>query len=110
MTYGTAMACYAYFVLTRTDYLLPDVRDRQWLLSFHKKAKKNEWDVNRYNALKEGVNRVELELGKLRDNTKMRPSNESLRRAAQEIEKDGILGSQINIGSIKELLKGKFSL
>lgn len=110
VTYGTAMACYAYFVLTRTDYLLPDVRDRQWLHSFHRKAKKIEWDVNRYNALKEGVSKVEVELVKLRDNTKMRPSNENLRKAAEELERDGILGSQINIGSIKDLLKGKFSL
>ena len=52
VTYGTAMACYAYFVLTRQDYLLPDVRDRQQLITFHKNARKNEWDVHKYNSLK----------------------------------------------------------
>lgn len=107
------MACYAYFVLTRQDYLLPDVRDRQYLLSFHKRAKKNEWDVNKYNSLKEGIDRVEDELSKLRDHTKLRPSNEALRKVAQDLEKNSsmasLLGSQVNIGNIKDLLKSKFS-
>jgi len=109
VTYGTAMACYAYFVLTRQDYLLPDVRDRQQLITFHKNARKNEWDVHKYNSLKDGIARVELELGKLRDNTKLRPSNEALRKAAQELEKNNniLLGSHINFGNIKELLRGK---
>ena len=51
VTYGTAMACYAYFVLTKQDYILPDVRDRQFLLSFHKKAKRDQWDIHRYKLL-----------------------------------------------------------
>ena len=71
VTYGTAIACYAYFVLTRQDYLLPDVRDRQYLLSFHQKARKNEWDVHKYNTLKDGITRVEMELAKLQDTTKL---------------------------------------
>ena len=41
VTYGTAITCYAYFVLTKQEYLYPDARDRQYLLSFHKKAKKH---------------------------------------------------------------------
>merc|ERR1712223_822260 len=82
VTYGTAIACYAYFVLTRQDYLLPDVRDRQYLLSFHKKAKKHDWDISKYNSLKEGICRAEVELSKLKDHTKLRPSNEALRKAA----------------------------
>ena len=116
VTYGTAIACYAYFVLTRQDYLLPDVRDRQYLLNFHKRARKCEWDVCKYNSLKDGITRVELELSKLRDNTNLRPSNEALRKVAQEIEKStataagGILGgAQVNIDSIRDLFKGKFS-
>merc|ERR1711936_173277 len=82
VTYGTAIACYAYFVLTRQDYLLPDVRDRQYLLNFHKRARKGEWDISKYNSLKEGVCRAENELSKLKDHTKLRPSNEALRKAA----------------------------
>lgn len=108
VTYGTAMACYAYFVLTRQDYLLPDVRDRQFLLTFHKRAKKHEWDVGKYNALRDGIVKVEQELRKVRDPSKLRPSNEALRRAAQDLE-TGILGSQVHIGNIKDMLKGKFS-
>jgi len=67
VTYGTAVACYAYFVLTRQDYLLPDVKNRQHLLTFHKKAKKHRWDVDRYNEIKEGINIVESDLRRLRD-------------------------------------------
>ena len=72
VTYGTAIACYAYFVLTRQDYLLPDVRDRQYLLNFHKRARKSEWDISKYNSLKEGICRAEVELSKLKDHTKLR--------------------------------------
>jgi len=113
VTYGTAIACYAYFVLTRQDYLLPDVADRQYLLNFHKRARKSEWDISKYNSLKEGICRAEVELSKLKDNTKLRPSNEALRKAAQEWEKStgGLLsGTHVNIGSIRDLLKGKFSV
>ena len=109
MTYGTAIACYAYFVLTKQDYLLPDVRDRQYLLNFHKRARNLEWDVNKYNSLKDGITRIESELSKIRDHTKLRPNNEALRKAAQDIEKSGILGTQVNIGNIRDLFKGKFS-
>merc|ERR1711935_189249 len=117
VTYGTAIACYAYFVLTRQDYLLPDVRDRQYLLNFHKRARKSEWDISKYNSLKEGICRAEVELSKLKDHTKLRPSNEALRKAAQEWEKNtggspygGLLGgTHVNIGSIIDQLKGKFS-
>jgi hypothetical protein len=40
VTYGTAMLCYAYFVLTKQEYVLPQVADRQYLVTFHKNAKK----------------------------------------------------------------------
>jgi len=67
VTYGTAIAGYAYFVLTRQEYLYPDATDRQRLLTFHKKAKKHRWDVNKYNTLKQGINAVEADLRRLRD-------------------------------------------
>lgn len=67
VTYGTAMAAYAYFVLTKEDYVLPEVRDRQYLISFHKKAKRNLWDVHKYNSLKDGIAAVERDLKRLRD-------------------------------------------
>jgi len=67
VTYGTAIACYAYFTLTRQEYLYPDAADRQRLMLFHKKARKHRWDVEKYNRIKQGINTVELDLQKIRD-------------------------------------------
>ncbi|XP_053603099.1 calcium uniporter protein, mitochondrial isoform X1 [Plodia interpunctella] len=67
VTYGTAMACYAYFVLTKQEYILPDVKDRQHLLTLHKKAKKIGLDINHYNHLKDEINKLEKDLARLRD-------------------------------------------
>ncbi len=102
VTYGTAMACYAYFVLTKQDYLLPDVRDRQFLFSFHRKAKKDLWDVENYNRLKDSLYDVERDLRRLRDPLR-------LRLVKQEQNPHGILANQMNIGNIKNMLKGKLS-
>jgi len=67
VTYGTAIIGYAYFLLTRQEYLYPDAADRQRLMIFHKKAKKHRWDVEKYNKIKQGINAVETDLRKLRD-------------------------------------------
>ncbi|XP_046884668.1 calcium uniporter protein, mitochondrial [Hypomesus transpacificus] len=67
ITYGTAMAMYSYFVLTRQEYIYPDARDRQYLLFFHKGLKRTRFDVDKYNKLKEDVAEVELDLKRLRD-------------------------------------------
>lgn len=67
VTYGTAMAMYAYFAITREDYILPDVRDRQHLIYLHKKAKKSGFDVQRYNELRDELNQVETDLDRLKD-------------------------------------------
>jgi hypothetical protein len=72
VTYGTAMAGYAYFVLTREEYILNDVRDRQHLLLLHKKAKKTGFDVNQYNVLKDQIAKLELDLRRLRDPLKLK--------------------------------------
>ncbi|XP_076020715.1 calcium uniporter protein, mitochondrial isoform X2 [Genypterus blacodes] len=67
ITYGTAMAMYAYFVLTRQEYLYPDARDRQYLLFLHKGLKRTRFDVEKYNKLKDDIAEVELDLKRLRD-------------------------------------------
>ncbi|XP_069394386.1 calcium uniporter protein, mitochondrial isoform X1 [Paralichthys olivaceus] len=67
ITYGTAMAMYAYFVLTRQEYVYPDARDRQYLLFFHKGVKRTRFDIEKYNKLKEDIAEVELDLKRLRD-------------------------------------------
>ncbi|XP_037514816.1 calcium uniporter protein, mitochondrial [Rhipicephalus sanguineus] len=67
ITYGTTMAMYAYFVVTRQDYVLPEVRDRQFLISFYKFARRQGMDVSRYNALRDELYEIEEELRRLRD-------------------------------------------
>ncbi|XP_013136160.1 PREDICTED: calcium uniporter protein, mitochondrial [Papilio polytes] len=67
VTYGTAMAAYAYFVLTKQEYVLPDVKDRQHLLMLHKKAKKIGLDINHYNYLKDEIDKLQKDLARLKD-------------------------------------------
>jgi len=52
---------------------LPDVRDRQFLFTFHRRARKSDWDVNKYNSLRDGIARVEADLRRLRDPLRVRP-------------------------------------
>ncbi|GAB6028155.1 hypothetical protein CHUAL_002365 [Chamberlinius hualienensis] len=67
VTYGTSMAAYAYFVVTKQDYILPDVKDRQFLITFYKQAKKIGLDVERYNELKDSIAVIERDISRLRD-------------------------------------------
>lgn len=67
ITYGSAMAMYAYFVITRQEYIYPDARDRQYLHFFHKGAKKTKFDIEKYNRLKDDIAQAELDLKRLRD-------------------------------------------
>ncbi|XP_053244551.1 calcium uniporter protein, mitochondrial isoform X2 [Podarcis raffonei] len=67
ITYGSAMAMYAYFVVTRQEYVYPDARDRQYLLFFHKGARKTRFDLEKYNQLKDAIAQAELDLKRLRD-------------------------------------------
>jgi len=41
--------------------------DRQYLITFHKNAKKVGLDVNRYNVLREQIHKIETDLRRLRD-------------------------------------------
>ncbi|XP_071829572.1 calcium uniporter protein, mitochondrial-like [Apostichopus japonicus] len=67
VTYGTALIMYGYFVLTKQEYLFPEARDRQYLLFFHKFAKRKQLDVEKYNKLKHQVAQVEMDLERLHD-------------------------------------------
>lgn len=46
---------------------MPDVRDREYLLQFHKKAKKVGMNVAEYNRLQNSITQVEIDLKRLRD-------------------------------------------
>uniref|UniRef100_A0A7M4EE15 Calcium uniporter regulatory subunit MCUb n=2 Tax=Crocodylus porosus TaxID=8502 RepID=A0A7M4EE15_CROPO len=66
ITYGSAMAFYAYFVLTKQDYVYPDAKDRQFLHYFYRKSKSQYFDVEQYNKLKEDLAEAEESLRRLR--------------------------------------------
>lgn len=67
VTYGTTMAMYAYFVVTKQEYNFLEVKDRQYLLSFYKNAQKRRLDVRKYNNLRDAISQVEYDLLRLRD-------------------------------------------
>lgn len=54
------------------EYVLTDVKDRQQLITLHKKAKKLGLDLNQYNQLKDQITKVELDLTKLRNPLRLR--------------------------------------
>lgn len=47
--------------------MLEDVRDRQYLITMHKKAKKSGLDMSQYNTLKREIADLEEDLRRLRD-------------------------------------------
>lgn len=56
---------------------MPEVKDRQFLIAVHKKAKKKGFDVNRYNQLKEEAHNIDNDLRRLRDPLYIRHSPSS---------------------------------
>ncbi|XP_023813207.1 calcium uniporter regulatory subunit MCUb, mitochondrial [Oryzias latipes] len=71
ITYGTSIGIFAYYVLTKQDYVYPDAKDRQFLHYFYKGARKRRFDVKRYNELKEELAEVEEDLRRLRNPTQL---------------------------------------
>ncbi|VDO05158.1 unnamed protein product [Rodentolepis nana] len=65
--YGTTMAMYAYFVVTRQDYTFPEVFDREYLKTFYKGAAAQGFDVERYNDLRDSLAQLQSDLKRLRD-------------------------------------------
>ena len=64
VTYGTAMACYAYFVLTKQEYLFKEASDRQYLLNFYKRAQGRTraddeccWELRAHAVVSSGIMR-----------------------------------------------------
>lgn len=53
---------------------MPEVKDRQFLIAVHKKAKKKGFDVTRYNQLREEAHKIENDLQRLRDPLYLRHS------------------------------------
>ncbi|XP_034941225.1 calcium uniporter protein, mitochondrial [Chelonus insularis] len=62
VTYATGMLCYIYFIVTRQEYMLPDVMNRRYLIALHKRAKKVGLDLTKYNELKDRAYELETTL------------------------------------------------
>ncbi|KAF7991233.1 hypothetical protein HCN44_002795 [Aphidius gifuensis] len=62
VTYATGMLCYIYFIMTRQEFMLPDVMNRRYLVALHKRARAVGLDLNQYNLLKERQHELETTL------------------------------------------------
>ncbi|KAM9857097.1 calcium uniporter protein, mitochondrial-like [Aulostomus maculatus] len=71
ITYATSMGAFAYYVLTKQDYVYPDAKDRQFLRYFYKGAAKKEFNVKKYNELRDELAQVEDNLKRLRYPTQL---------------------------------------
>lgn len=71
ITYATSMGAFAYYVLTKQDYVYPDVKDRQFLRYFYKGANKSKFSVSKYNELRDELSQVEEDLRRLRNPTEL---------------------------------------
>ncbi|XP_072534595.1 calcium uniporter protein, mitochondrial-like [Salminus brasiliensis] len=67
ITYSTSIGIYAYYVLTKQDYVYPDAKDRQFLRFFYKGARRHQFSVSKYNRLKDELASVEEDLRRLRN-------------------------------------------
>lgn len=62
VTYGTTMMWFIYYLVTRQEYMLPDVLNRRHLIELHRRARKIGLDVELYNSLKNRAYELETTL------------------------------------------------
>ena len=56
--------------------MYPEARNRQFLISFHKKAKRSGFDIEKYNSLREAVAKIEEQIEQLNQPTRIEKSSE----------------------------------
>jgi hypothetical protein len=49
------------------DYNYVDIHKREYLLTVHREAKKDQFDVTEYNRLRESISNIQHDLRRLRD-------------------------------------------
>uniref|UniRef100_A0A452SYV6 Calcium uniporter regulatory subunit MCUb n=1 Tax=Ursus maritimus TaxID=29073 RepID=A0A452SYV6_URSMA len=78
ITFANSMVFFAYFIVTRQDYTYSAVKSRQFLHFFHKKSKRQHFDVVRYNKLKEDLAKATESLKQVRHSLSLRMQGEEL--------------------------------
>lgn len=91
---------------------MEDVRDRQYLIAMHKKAKKHGLDLLQYNSLRRKIVEVEEDLRRLRDPLYLHVPAQAKRIYAEDSVHNGsdtaAIGMRNDIGikqHVKELMK-----
>ena len=59
--------CVFFLIFFSKEYNMPEVKERQYLLDIHKRAKRANFDIDSYNSLKRQIAEVEYDLRRLRD-------------------------------------------
>ncbi|ESO88982.1 hypothetical protein LOTGIDRAFT_203141 [Lottia gigantea] len=80
ITYGTSIAMFAYFVLCKHECNYGEVKDRQFLLKFYKEAQKKNFDIKKYNDLKNNIAIIESDIQRLRDPLQLHLPLQELKR------------------------------
>ncbi|KAK6750909.1 hypothetical protein RB195_002713 [Necator americanus] len=66
-TYATVVATFGYYLYTRQAFEYPSARDRVFTKHFYKRAQKQGFNIEKYNALVTEVEEVRSQLDRIRD-------------------------------------------